>query len=151
MSATAAWFGLAPKDQWGATAADRVDWVTDTIKIAILDNAATIAQDTDQYWSDQSANEVSGTGYTAGGITLSSKTLTYDAASNTVRFKAADVTWTTVTFTNGLYAIIYKSTGTDTTSHLLGWIDFGAAQNPSGVDFTISFDATDGALRAVVS
>lgn len=151
MAATANWFGLGVEDQYGATAANRIDWVNDTIKIAILSSSATINQDTNQYWSDLVANEITGTGYTAGGITLASKTLTYDAASNTVRMKAADVTWTTVTFTNGRYAIVYKSTGTNSTSHLMGYIDFGANQSPAGVDFTISFDPTDGVLRAVVS
>lgn len=151
MAASANWFGLAVKDQYGATAADRIDWVNDAIKIAILGSAATINQDTNQYWSDLVANEITGTGYTAGGITLTSKTLTYDTATNTVRMKAADVTWATVTFTNGRYAVVYKSTGTNATSHLMGYIDFGANQSPAGVDFTISFDTTDGVLRAVVA
>jgi hypothetical protein len=151
MAASANWFGLAVKDQYGATAADRIDWVNDTLKIAILSSAAAINQDTNQYWSDLVANEITGTGYTAGGITLSSKTLTYDTATNTIRMKAADVTWSTVTFTNGRYAIVYKSTGTNTTSHVEAYIDFGANESPAGVDFTISFDVTDGVMRAVVS
>lgn len=151
MAATANWFGLAGKDMFGATATDKYDWVNDTIKVAILSSAATINQDTNEYWSDLVANEITGTGYAAGGITLASKTLTYDAASNTTRLKAADITWTAVTFTNGRYAIIYKSTGTNTTSHLLGWVDFGANQSPAAVDFTISWDPTDGALRLVAA
>jgi hypothetical protein len=151
MAATANWFGLSVKDQYGATAADRIDFVNDTLKIAILSSAATINQDTQDYWDDLVANEISGTGYTAGGITLASKTLTYDGPTNTVRMKAADVVWSTVSFTNGRYAIVYKSTGTNSTSHLVAYIDFGANQSPSAVDFTISFDVTDGVIRAVVS
>jgi hypothetical protein len=151
MAATSFWFGLTIKDFFGATATDKVDWINDTIKVAILSSAATINQDTNEYWSDLVANEVTGTGYTAGGITLASKTLTYDVASNTTRLKAADIVWSTVTFTNGRYATVYKSTGTNSTSHLLGWVDFGANQSPAAVDFTISWDPTDGVLRGVES
>ena len=151
MSATANWFGTPVKAYFGATATDKVDWVNDTINVAILSSAATITQDTNQYWSDLSANEVTGTGYSAGGVALGTKTLTYDAASNTVRLKAADTVWNPVTFTNGRYAIVYKSTGTASTSPLMGWVDFGANQSPAAVSFTISWDPTDGVLRALVS
>jgi hypothetical protein len=68
-----------------------------------------------------------------------------------LRFDADDPAWTAVTFTNGRYAIIYKDTGSAATSPLMGYIDFGANQSPSGIDFTIQFDSTDGALRALVS
>ena len=44
--ATALWYGLAGRDQWGATAADRVDWVTDTIKVS-LHTATPVPHDTE--------------------------------------------------------------------------------------------------------
>lgn len=147
---TAFWYGLAVRDQWGATAADRVDWVTDTIKMSLHTNTYAPNQDTDQYWNT-ATNEVAATGgYTGGGVTLASKTLTYDGPTNTVRLKANDVTWTALT-TTARYAVIYKSTGTSTTSHLMGYTNFGADQSPAGVDFTVKGDPTDGFLRAVVS
>lgn len=147
---TAFWYGLSVRDQWGATAGDRVDWVTDTIKMSLHTVTYTPNQDTDQYWNT-ATNELAATGgYTAGGATLASKTLTYDAPSNTVRLKAADVTWSAATFT-ARYAVIYKSTGTSTTSHLMGYINFGADQSPSGIDFVVKGDPTDGFLRGVVS
>lgn len=147
---TAFWYGLAVKDQWGATAADRIDWVGDTIKMTLHTATYTPVQDTDQYFT-AATNELSTAGgYTAGGVTLASKTLTYDGPTNTVRLKANDVVWTSLTATFR-YAVIRKDTGTAGTSHLMGYTDMGANQSPSGVDFTVKGDPTDGFLRAVVS
>lgn len=147
---TAFWYGLAVRDQFGATAADRIDWVTDTIKISLHTSTYTPNQDTDDYFNDATNELATAGGYTAGGATLAGKTLTYDTTTNTVRLKANDVTWTTATFT-ARKAVIYKSTGTSTTSHLMGYIEFGADQSPAGIDFVVKGDATDGFLRAVVS
>lgn len=147
---TAFWYGLAVKDQWGSTAADRIDWVNDTIKMTLHTVTYVPNQDTDQYFSTVTNELATGGGYTAGGATLASKTLTYDGPSNTVRLKAADVTWGTATFTARI-AVIRKDTGVAGTSHVEGYINFGADQSPAGVDFTVKGDPTDGFLRGVVS
>jgi hypothetical protein len=147
---TAFWYGLAVRDQFGATAADRIDWVTDTIKITLHTVTYAPNQDTDQYFTAATNELATAGGYTAGGATLAGKTLTYDSTSNTVRLKANDVTWTAATFT-ARRAVIRKDTGLGSTSHLMGWIDFGADQSPAGIDFVVKGDATDGFLRAVVS
>lgn len=147
---TAFWYGLTARDQWGATAAQRIDWVTDTIKITLHTVTYVPAQDTDDFFNDATNELATAGGYTAGGATLAGKTLTYDGPTNTVRLKANDVTWTAATFT-ARRAVIRKDTGTNTTSPLMGWIDFGADQSPSGIDFVVKGDATDGFLRAVVS
>src|SRR3954451_10861411 len=139
MAVTATWYGLAVKDQWGTTAADRIDWVTDTIKMTLHTVTYAANQDTDQYFTSATNELATAGGYTAGGATLASKTLTYDGPSNTIRMKAADVTWTTATFT-ARRAVIYKSTGVAGTSHLMGWVDFGADQSPAGVNFTAKGD-----------
>lgn len=150
MAATSKWYGLAGRDQWGATSADRVDWVNDTIKVSLHTSTYSPNQDTDQYFTSATNELATAGGYTAGGAALTGKTLTYDGPSNTVRLKASDSTWSTATFTARI-AVIRKDTGTGSTSHLLGWVDFGADQSPAGVNFTISWDATDGVLRAVAS
>lgn len=150
MAVTAFWYGLAARDQWGATAADRIDWVTDTIKVSLHTVTYAPAQDTDQYFTAATNELATAGGYTAGGATLAGKTLTYDGPSNTVRFKASDTSWAAASFT-ARRAVIRKDTGTGSTSHLMGWVDFGADQSPSGVTFTISWDPTDGVLRAVVA
>jgi hypothetical protein len=139
MAVTAFWYGLALKDQWGTTSADRVDFATDTIKTSLHTSTYSPAQDTDNYWDD-ATNEVSSTNYTSGGVTLASKTLTYTAGTNVVAFDAADAAWTTVTFTTR-YAVVYKSTGTSSTSHLFSYVDFGADQTVSSGNFTVVWAA----------
>jgi hypothetical protein len=151
MPFTTKWYGLQSRQQYSATAADRVDILTDTIKIALVTTAYTPDQDTHAYWAAVNANEVaSGSGYTTGGNTLASKTSTYDAATNTQRFDAADPTWTFSILTSFRYAIIYKDTGAAATSPLLGYLDAGATQAINGV-FNIQFDNTDGYLRIVTA
>jgi hypothetical protein len=149
---TAFWYGLAIRDQWGATAADRVDWVTDTIKATLHTNTYVPDQDAHDYYNDLT-NELSTSGnYTAGGVTLAGKTLTYDGPTNTVRLKANDITWTALTPSAAFrIGVIRKDTGTSTTSHLMGYTNFGADQNPGGIDFVWKGDPTDGFLRGVVS
>lgn len=148
--ATGKWYGLGARQQWSATSADRVDWVTDTIKVSLHTSTYTPDQDTHDYYNDVTNEIAAGSGYTAGGETLASKTLTYDTASNTVRLDAADVTWTFSGSKTFRYAVIYKSTGVSTTSVLMGYVDFVTDQTTSGT-FTLQWDATDGVLRAVVS
>jgi hypothetical protein len=126
-----------------------VDWDTDTIKVALLSNAYTPDQDAHDYFNDVSANEVSGTGYTAGGATLASKTITYDSGSNVITLDAADTTWSSSTIT-ARYAVVYGSTGTSSTSPLIGYVDFGSDQSSSNGNFTITWDAT-GIVRITVA
>jgi hypothetical protein len=89
--ATAAVYGNHLLGQYSATAARRVDWVTDTIKCTL--HTATYApnQDTHTFASDLTNELATGGGYTAGGVTLASKTTAYDSATNQTRLDAADV------------------------------------------------------------
>ena len=87
-----------------------VDWDSDTIKVALLTSAYTPNQDTHDYYDDVSGSEVSGTGYSAGGNTLSSKTVTYDTATNVIVLDAADTTWASSTIT-ARYAVVYDDSG----------------------------------------
>lgn len=146
--ATAKWFGLGVTDQFGATAADRIDWVGDTIKESLHTATYTPNQDTHNYFDD-ATNEIAGTGYTAGGVTLGSKSLTYDTGTNETRFDAADAEWTSASFTARI-GVVYKSTGTASTSHLMGWHDFGGDQTVSTGTFTIQY-AASGALKITSS
>ena len=116
------------------------DWLADTIKVALLSSAYTPNQDTHEFWSDVSANEVTGTGYTAGGQALGTKTATYDAATNTIKLDAADVTWAASTIT-ARYAVVYKDTGVATTSPLVAYVDFVTDQSSNSGDFTLTWDA----------
>lgn len=117
-----------------------VDFDSDTIKVALLSSSYTPNQDTDDYWNDVSSYEVTGTGYTAGGATLANKSVTYTGATNVTKFDADDVSWTSSTIT-ARYAVIYDSTGTASTSALIGYVDFGSNQSSSSGTFSIVWDA----------
>ena len=117
------------------------DWEDDTIKIMILDNGHTPAPDTDEFIDDVSGDEVSGTGYTAGGATLDNAVVSETGASGFASVDADDETISTVTFVNGLYLYFYKDTGTPATSPIMGYVTLDVAKSPTADDFLIQFDA----------
>jgi hypothetical protein len=118
-----------------------VDWDTDTIKVALVTSSYTPNQDTHDYWDDVSANEISGTGYSAGGATLANKTVGYTAGTNVTKFDGDDVSWTSSTLT-ARYAVVYLSTGTPSTSPLIAYVDFATDQSSSSGTFTITWSAS---------
>lgn len=127
-----------------------IDWDSDTIKVALLTSSYTPNQDTHDYYDDVVANQVTGTGYTAGGITLSSKTSTYDGTNNVLVLDAADVTWSSSTIT-ARYAVVYNDTpSTNATKPLIGYVDFGSDQSSTNGNFTITWDST-GIVRITVA
>ena len=114
-----------------------IDLDTDTIKVALVTSAYTPDQDAHDNFDDVT-NEVSGTGYTAGGATLGTVTVTADNTDNEGVFDAADVTWSTSTIT-ARGAVIYKSTGVGSTSKLICYLDFTTDKSSSSGDFTIQW------------
>lgn len=117
-----------------------IDWTSDTIKVALTTSSYTPDQDVHDYFNDVT-NEVSGTGYTAGGATLANCTATYTAGTNVMKLDADDAVWATATIT-ARYAVIYDSTpGTAATNPLIGYVDFGADVSSTAANFTITWDA----------
>lgn len=117
-----------------------IDLDTDAIKVMLCTSTYVPNQDTHQYKSSVT-NEVTGTGYTAGGATLTSVAVTYTAGTNTLMFDAADASWAASTIT-ARYAVIYDSTpATDATRPLIGYVDFGADVSSTAAAFTITWDA----------
>ncbi len=151
MAIQAAWFGQAPLGQYSTVVTRRVDWVGDTIKVALLGAGYTIDQDNHVFFSDVSTNEITGTGYTAGGVALGTKSTAYGAATNTVRLIAANTSWGPGASLSARYAVVYKDTGTGTTSPLMGYVDFGGLQTVSSGTLTLNWDAIDGVLRLVAA
>lgn len=143
MAVTAKWYcnGLANLLGGTAEGGSPIDFLTDTIKVALCTSSYTPDQDAHDFFDDIT-NEVSesGTNYTAGGATLGSKTVTVTGGTNVVKLDAADTSWASSTIT-ARYAIIYKSTGTASTSPLLGYVDFGADVSSTAGTFQITWDA----------
>ncbi len=114
-----------------------IDLDTDTIKVMLVTSTYTPDQDLHDF-KDDVTNEVTGTGYTAGGEALASKTVTQDNTDNEGVFDAADVTWSSSTIT-ARAAVLYKDTGTASTSPLICYLDFGSDQSSSSGDFIIQW------------
>ena len=116
-----------------------IDLDTDTIKVMLVTSAYTPDQDNHEFMN-QVTNEVTGTGYTAGGASLANKAVTADDTDNEGVFDADDVTWATSTIT-ARGAVLYKDTGASTTSPLICYIDFTADKSSSNGNFTIQWNA----------
>jgi hypothetical protein len=125
-----------------------IDYLSDTIKVMLVDSSYTPSQDTHRVKASVTP-EVTGSGYTAGGEVLTSKTLSYIASANIIAFKADDITWPSSNIT-ARYAVIYKLVGSDVFNPLLGYIDFGANITSTNADFQLAWNAA-GFLRITVN
>jgi hypothetical protein len=132
------WYGLPVRDMYDGSAV--IDWNTDTIKVALTTSAYTPNKDTHDRFNDVT-NEVTGTGYTAGGVTLTTPTVTYDTATDEIRLDADDPAWASSSIT-ARNAVWYKDTGTASTSPLIGYLEFGADVTTSSGTLTIACDST---------
>ena len=117
----------------GATTAD-------TFEIALFTSSATLDATTTAY---STSNEVTGTGYTAGGNTLT--TVAPTSSGTTAFLDFNDTTWSTATIT-ARGALIYNSTQSDKAVAVL---DFGADKTSTAGDFTVVFPAAD-ASNAII-
>lgn len=118
-----------------------IDLDTDTINVMLVTSSYAPNIDTHTKRSDIT-NEVAGTGYTAGGQALASKTVTADNTNDRAAFDAADVTWTTATIT-ARGAVLYKSRGgASSVDELVAYYDFGADITSTASDFVIQWGST---------
>jgi len=122
-------------------AAGEIDFVGATVKAALTASTYTPNQDTHDYFNDVT-NEVTGSGYTAGGVTLTSKTATYSSGTNTLTLDAADPSWATVSIAEIRFVVFYVDTGTPSTSPLISYMDFEANYAPSAQSFTVTLPGT---------
>ena len=113
-----------------------------TFKIALFTNAATLGAATTAY---STSNEVTGTGYTAGGNTLTISQVP-TSTGTTAFLDFADTTWSTATIT-ARGALIYLANGG--TNPAVAVLDFGSDKTSTAGDFTIVFPAAD-ASNAII-
>jgi hypothetical protein len=111
-----------------------IDFDTDTFKVMLVTSSYAPDKDTHDKRNDVT-NEVSGTGYTAGGVT-SACTVTKDTANDRVTLSFAAVSWASSTIT-ARGAVIYKSTGTASNDNLVAYNDFGSDVASASGTFTV--------------
>ena len=124
-----------------------VDLDADTIKLILVN--ATFAALSDaakralEFYGevDSPDGEVAASGtYSAGGVTLGSKTSSQSAGVYT--FDAADPSAFTGATIAAAGAVIYKDTGTPATSPLIAYLDFGGTITSTNGSFQVTFNAS---------
>jgi len=106
---------------------------SDTIKMALYTGNANLNQTTTAYTS---VNEVTGTGYTAGGQTMTGVTISYDATNSVAYVNFANMVWNPAAFT-ARCALIYDATASNAS---IAVIDFGADKTCTNT-FTVTMPA----------
>lgn len=110
-----------------------VNWTSDTI-------AAVLVKTTSGYTANMSTDQFLSTIVSGNRVATFSGLTTKTAVAGVA--DAADVTFSAVTGSAAGAVVIYKSTGTDTTSQLIAYIDTatGLPVTPNGGDITVSWD-----------
>jgi hypothetical protein len=121
-------------------ASGQINFLGGTAKALLCTSTYAPNQDTHRFKSDVT-NEITGTGYTAGGTTLTTKTAAYDGPTNTLTLDADDPAWAGATLT-ARYLVFYIDTGTASTSALISYVDFGADVSSSAAAFTYQLPVT---------
>lgn len=126
-------FNSAIRDE----AVGNIDYDTDTFGVMLLTSAATPNKDT---WAKRSdvTNEVVGTGYTAGGATVTVTVGAVDTANDRVDITLGGNTWANATIT-ARYAVYYKKRGgAATADELVAVNDFGADVTSTAAPFALA-------------
>jgi hypothetical protein len=113
-----------------------IDWDTDSFKVMLV--TSSYSADKDAHLKRSSVtNEVTGTGYTAGGVTTAC-TVTKDTANDKVTIQFAAVSWTSSTIT-ARGAVYYKSRGgLSSADELVAYNDFGSNITTSNGTFSLA-------------
>lgn len=121
-------------------------WSSHTYK-ALLTNSAPIATNT----IAADLTEISaGSGYTAGGMTLDTVTLSETTGTSKVTIADEVLTASGGSIGPFRYVAIYNDTATSPADALVCWYDYGSSITlASGESFTIDFDATNGLWQLV--
>jgi hypothetical protein len=112
-----------------------IDFGADTFNLLLVTSSYTANKDT-HVKRDDVTNEVTGTGYTAGGAATAC-TVTKDTATDKVTLSFAPVSFSTATIA-AAGAVIYKVRGsTADLDELVAFIDFGGDVSSTGATFSV--------------
>jgi hypothetical protein len=113
-----------------------IDFDSNSFKALLVTSAYVPNKDTHDF-RDDVTNEVSGTGYTAGGV-ASAVTVTKDTANDKVTIQFGAVSWASSTIT-ARACVYYKSRGgASSADELVAYADFGSDVSSSGGTFAVA-------------
>lgn len=107
--------------------------------ITLVSDSATPNFDTMDFWSDLSANEVTGTNWAAGGVALTGTEITL--SSGVLTFDATDISVASTTISNAMAAVLRTNVGAAGTDQLVLLADFVSAVSSSNGTFAINWAA----------
>jgi hypothetical protein len=118
-----------------------IDFDTNTFKAMLVTSSYT-PNFTAHDKRDDVTNEVTGTGYTAGGAT-STVTVTKDTANNKITVQFGAVSWSSSTIT-ARGCVYYKSRGgASSADELVAYNDFGSDVSSTGGTFAVAATTLD--------
>lgn len=113
-----------------------VDFDTDTFKMMLVTSSYSASKSHAK--RNEVTNEVSGTGYTAGGNACSVTVAATDNSNNDVEISFSVTSWTSATIT-ARAGVIYKSRGgASTADELVGYVDFGGDVTSTNGTFAVT-------------
>lgn len=129
-------FGLTLEKIFRDTAG--VDMESESLtKTLLVTDSYTPNFDTHDFVDDANASEVSGTGYSAGGVALTSTELAI--ASGAISWDAANPSWAASTIAGAMAAIQYLEAGAASADMLVCLLDFVTAASTNNGLFEVQF------------
>lgn len=130
-------------------------FTSDALKVALYGSGTVTWGSTlqsSEFVSDWLTNtgltEITGTGYSAGGVALSGISLNQTTQYETL-VVGTNPTWTNATFT-AYFALFYDSTpGTNATNPIICYWDFGGASPVSAGTFILNIGSSNGVAQAL--
>lgn len=118
-------------------ASGQIDFDTDTFKVMLTTSAYAENKDTHDF-RDDVTNEVTGTGYAAGGNTVT-VSVTLDNANDRLDISLGGTTWPASTISNAQKAVYYKSRGgAASADELVAVVDNGSGVSTSAGTLTLT-------------
>lgn len=112
-----------------------IDTDTDSFKVLLVTSSYTAAKSHSK--RSDITNEVSGTGYTSGGTSISLTLNSINNTNNQVTISFSTPSWTSATFT-ARGCVVYKSRGgASSADELVCFVDFGADVSCSNDTFSL--------------
>ena len=120
-------------------------WTANPLTVALLKPTYVPNLDTHKVWTDVSAQEITGTGYTTGGVALAGKSVNYDGSADRTNLVANDSTWGPGATFDAAFAVVYDNSGA---KPLWSLVDFSGTKSVAAGIFTIDW-ATVGLLYTI--
>jgi hypothetical protein len=130
-------YGLTLEKMFIDTAGQSME--AETHKGLLVTDSYTPNFDTHDFRNDIT-NEVTGTGYTAGGATITGTEITL--SSGVLTWDFADPSWTSSTIANAMAHVSYFNVGADTTDQLLLLLDFVTAVSTTNGTLLVAINAS---------